>query len=106
MEDIDMNQMFPSKYLKGSELPGDTLVTIAGVKMQEVGKPPEMKPVMALVGSEKGMVLNRTNGDVIAKMYGPKASGWLGKKVTIYPTPVEYAGETSIGIRIRPAIPA
>jgi len=47
------------------------------------------------------VVLNKTNANTIANLYGPKISNWTGKKIALFTTEVSYQGATMLGIRIR-----
>jgi hypothetical protein len=99
-----MNDAFPSKYLKESDLKGrEVTVTIRSVEMEDVGtdSSPEEKPVLHFNGKEKGLVLNRTNAGAIAAEYGDEMDDWAGKKVIIYPTTTPFKGKTVPCLRIR-----
>ena len=51
--------------------------------------------------------MNKTNFKTISKVLGSDDSdAWAGKKITLYVTEVEYAGETMPGIRVRLKAPA
>ena len=71
---MDINQAFPSKYLKQSDIPQPKTVTIATVTMENVAmdnQPAEMKVVIHFHGAEKGMIANKTNCNILAALYGP-----------------------------------
>jgi hypothetical protein len=77
----NINDAFPSKYLKASDLDGENVtVTITHVAFEEVGKDKEMRPILFYEGSEKGIVLNKTNATNISKLYGSETDDWGGKK--------------------------
>lgn len=59
------------------------------------------KPVLYMKGAKKGLVLNKTNAESIAKLYGNDTDGWMGKKITLYPTTCKAFGQTVDCIRIR-----
>ena len=63
---VNIHNVFPSKYLKAGDLDGHAVaVTISHIAMEEVGQG-DVKPVLFFAGKEKGLVLNKTNGGVIA----------------------------------------
>ena len=99
---MNVNELFPSNYLRASELSGDTVVTIVGIGSQDFNGDP--KPVLRL-RETKDMVLNKTNSKTIAGLYGDEIDNWKGKQITIYPTDVEFKGEMTMGMRIRTAVP-
>jgi len=97
-----MNQLFPSRFLKAEDLAGeDVSYTIQGLEMEEVGSDQEEKPVLYFKEIDKGLILNKTNFKTIASVHGPDSDDWAGKKVTLYPTEVEFSGKTTLGIRVR-----
>lgn len=95
-----MNEVFPSNYLKASDLNGKTVrVTIDGVRMEELGG--EMKPILTFQGKDRGLVLNKTNWARIAELVGSDDSDdWSGWVVTLYSAKVDYQGKRVDAIRI------
>jgi hypothetical protein len=102
---VNINDAFPSKYLKASDLKGaEPVVTIAKVEMEAVGRDREMKAVVYFQGKEKGVVLNKTNSNKIAQIAGSfDTDDWAGVSVKLYATETEFGGETVECIRIKPA---
>lgn len=100
---MNINQAFPSKYIKASDLRDQTVtVKIADVKIEEVGQNKETKPVAYFEGKQKGMVLNKTNSRKIASLAGsPETEDWVGVEIAIYPTETEFGGESVECIRIK-----
>jgi hypothetical protein len=102
---VNIDSAFPSAYLKASDL-GDSqpVVTIDRVEIEPVGRDREMKPVVYFRGKDKGVVLNKTNGNKIAALVGSKDTDhWAGCQVKLYATETEFAGETVECIRIKAA---
>jgi arabinogalactan endo-1,4-beta-galactosidase len=100
---MNINEAFPSKYLKASDLGGsEPTVTISHVTVEEVGET-DRKPVIYFAGKEKGIVLNKTNATNIGDAYGPDTDEWTGKKVTLFTAWVDFNGRSVEAIRIRPA---
>ncbi len=96
---MDINQVFPSKYLKAADLQGHKLkLVISEVKMEEVGN--DTKPVCYFDGKDKGLVLNKTNAQVIASQHSPETNGWAGKEIAIYPTQTNFQGQMVDAIRV------
>jgi hypothetical protein len=102
---MNLNDAFPSKFLKASDLHGaEPIVTIDKVLFEPVGRSREMKPVVYFVGKEKGLILNVTNGRKITDLCGSEETDdWTGKKIKLYSTETEFAGETVDCIRIKAA---
>lgn len=101
----NINEAFPSQYLKASDLKGQQpVVSIDRVEFEPVGRDKEMKPIVYFVGKEKGLVLNRTNSKTIVNLAGSaETDDWNGFKVKLYATHVEFAGESVEAIRIKAA---
>jgi hypothetical protein len=101
----NINDAFPSNYLKASDLRGsEVVVTIDHVGFEPVGRQKEMKAVVYFKGKEKGLVLNKTNATKITQLAGsPNTEDWDGIKVKLYPTETEFAGEMTECIRIKAA---
>lgn len=99
----NINDAFPSKYLRASDLEEDGQpVTIARVALEAVGQTREMKAVVYFTEQAKGLVLNKTNAKRITDIAGsPETEDWAGVVVTIYPTETEFQGETVECIRIK-----
>lgn len=94
------NDVFPSSYLKAEDLgTSSPTVTIFGVKLEKLGD--DEKPVIYFQGKEKGLVLNRTNWNMLAEITGQDDSdNWNGKKVKLYVARVDYQGKRVPAIRI------
>jgi hypothetical protein len=103
----NIHDSFPSNYLKASDLKGaQPIVTIDRIEFEPVGKQREMKPILYLVGKEKGIVLNKTNATQIATLAGtPDTDEWHGVRIKLFATHVEFQGETVEAIRIKGAPP-
>lgn len=105
---MHVNQLKSSNFLKKEDCDPAVLVTIRECTEQNVAKegaPEEMKWALHFDEFEKPMILNSTNGQIIAKITGSDDSdGWVGHKVVLYNDPnVSYAGKLIGGIRVRAA---
>jgi hypothetical protein len=102
---MDINQVFPTKYLSAGDLQGKAVqVQIAHVVLEVVGNPAENLPVMYFHGKAKGVVLNKTNANAVAQAYGPDTDNWPGKLVEVFPSTTEFAGKIVDCIRMRPFV--
>lgn len=99
---MNINDQFPSKYLKAADLNGgEAVVTIKDCVMETLGE--DRRPVLYFAGKEKGVVLNKTNATNISDAYGGDTDEWVGKKVVLYTAYVDFQGRSMEAIRIRPA---
>lgn len=95
-----------SNFLKKEDCEPPVLLTIADVREENVAKegaPQEMKWSVHFKEVEKPMVLNSTNGQIIAKIVGSdETEAWAGHKVVVYHDPnVQFGGKLVGGIRCR-----
>lgn len=99
---MNINDTFPSKYLKATDLQGrEVTVAIRSVVVEKIGD--DTRPVLYFMNKEKGMVLNKTNSMNIALVYGPETDGWIGHSVTLFAAWVDYQGKQVQGLRVRAA---
>ena len=98
---MNINDVFPSNFLKASDLNGRKLkLIIASIEMTDIGS--DKKPVIFFEGKQKGLVLNKTKASVLASIWSPETNGWIGKEVAIYPTKVQFQGQTVDSIGVEP----
>lgn len=105
---MNINEAFPSKHLKASDLNGAAVpVTIAHVEMEEIGQKKDKKMVLYFQGKQKGLVLNKTNSKRIAEILGSsETDDWAGSRIVIFPSETEYQGDTVECIRVKSAAAA
>ena len=102
---MNINDAFPSSFLKAADLKGKRVqVQIGEVRMEEVGS--DQRAVMYFIGSDRGLVLNKTNSQVCAELFGSETEGWYKKPVILYTAKTSYEGRMVDGIRIDAAPPA
>jgi len=95
---------FDYRFLAAEELPGEVKLTIKSIQHEKAfnGKEEEAVPVLHFEKTEKGLVLNRTNARLIAKVLrSPYQEDWIGKEITIFPTKVKAFGDTVDAIRVK-----
>lgn len=107
---MNINNAFPSKWLKSGDIPegSDLVLTIKSVGMETVGQgdDAEQKPIVYFTDTDKGLVLNKTNANAIAGLYGPETAGWAGKRIALFATEVQYGSQMTLAIRVRLKAPA
>lgn len=104
---MDVNQMFPGKYLKGAELKAPVTVIIARVAKERAYKPGEGQSDLYVLYCEKatrGIVLTKPLAMSIAQAVGESDTDqWPGKSITLYPQAMTVAGRDLVAIRARAA---
>lgn len=103
------HEVFKSNYLRKEDVGDELTVSITEVASESVQSPSgsiEKKRLIYLDGHQP-LILNATNWDAIAELYGPDDKGWVGHRITLYnDQSVVYAGKKAGGIRVRPKKPA
>lgn len=102
----DISQMAESRFLKKEDVGAGKLLTIESCDQQNVAKKdetPEMKWCLHFVETDKPVVLNRVNSELVAHITGERNSDdWGGHKVVLYADPtISFGGKLVGGIRIR-----
>lgn len=101
---MNIDTAFPSKYMKANDLPEETVVpfVIDEIKMEEIGREKQTKPVIYFKNQEKGFVCNKTNANTIAKAVGSRDTDeWIGKTIRLYSTEVQFGDEMVESIRVK-----
>ena len=101
---MNIDDFFPSKYLKSDDLNGkDVALTIRDVERKQFEE--EIKPIVWFEETTKGLVLNRTNFGSISKLHGRETDTWLGKRVALFGTEVDFRGTATMAVRVRLKVP-
>lgn len=95
-----------SKFLKKEDVDPAVRVTIAGYEQVNVAmesQAPDMKWALTFKENIKPMILNQTNGQIIASIAGSQDfDDWAGLVIVVYNDPsVMYAGKMVGGVRVR-----
>lgn len=108
-------RMFDEPYLGAWDLEGpdgvlrEVTVRIERIVMVEVmdseTNQKVRKPALYFTGKQKGMVLNRLNAKMIAKLYGTDSDKWRGKSIVIGTSNVVAFGERYDVLRVRDVRP-
>lgn len=102
----DINDAFPSRFVRATDLKGHRVVVILDRVEYEV-LDRQKKAILYFRGKEKGLVLNKTNANRLIQLLGTAITEqWSGQRVTLYAEPVPFQGGMVPGVRIAPvAIP-
>lgn len=103
---MHISQLKQSKFLTRADVGKGMLVTIREVFQENVAKegaPEEMRWCLSFDEAEKPMVLNSTNGQIIAAITKSEdTDGWIGHKIVVFDDPtVSFGGKLTGGIRCR-----
>lgn len=98
---MNINDCFPNKYLKSSDLQGRSVKVMIDDVIKEEMVDGSEKPVVSFSNKDKGLVLNRTNATLLAESFGPETNKWRGSLVELYVIKVNFQGRMVDGISIR-----
>jgi hypothetical protein len=101
-----INDLKQSKYLTKADVTPAILVTIRGyeqVNVAKEGADAEMRWALHFDEVEKPMVVNSTNGQIIAAITKSEDfDGWIGQKIVLFNDPnISFGGKLTGGIRCR-----
>ena len=103
----NINNIFPSKYLKAADFTsGPQNAVIGSLAMEVITEGHDAQPVLYFHGQTKGLVLNKTNANMIAHTLGPETDAWMGHTIQLFVEPVSFQGRIVDAIRVRTAPPA
>ncbi len=96
----DFNTLF-GDYLKKEDFPQPAVMTVSDLKMEKLQD--ETKVVVYFLETDKGLVLNKTNAELIARALNTsQIEEWNGKQITLYNDPsVSFGGKLTGGIRVQ-----
>jgi hypothetical protein len=98
-----VSEMIVSKFLRKEDFDEDRVLTIKGVKLEDMpGDDGQQKWVLYFREEPKGMALNITTIRVLEQAYGGDSDQWIGNKVKVYVDPnVSFGGKIVGGLRLR-----
>lgn len=91
-------------FLKAADLQGrEVTVEIDRVRIAELDDATE-KIALGFRGKQREMLCNSTNASVLLEAFGEQSEGWLGRRIVLFPTRVQFKGQVVDALRVR--IPA
>lgn len=104
---MNLADLHPSTSLKSADFDdvGEMMLTIRKVEIRNIGQEGEQetKPVLTFDETEKTLVLNKTNANLIGSMHGEKNVdvAWVGKQITLHVEMTTFQGKATPGIRVK-----
>ena len=93
-----------SKYFRAGDFTKEIVGTIESVDSVEFKNDDgsaAVKPVLHFEDVPQALVLNKTNFTTLALMFGENTDDWVGAKVALYPSRVDFKGKTMPTIKVR-----
>lgn len=101
----DYDQLFPGRFLKAGLFQGKPVtMTITGVELEALPQergPDKPRGVISFRETPMQLVLNSTNGQCLAAMFGRKVQEWVGRKVTLSPEEDAFGKDRVPCIRVK-----
>jgi hypothetical protein len=98
------DEVFPSKWVKASDLPKPREVKIVEADMvvlKDQGGTDQEKLGLSFEGWSKRLILNVTNFDAIAEGYGDDTDAWVGKKIELFSSTTRMGNKVVACVRVR-----
>lgn len=106
------SELYPGRFLKADLLKGKKVtLTIKEIDVQELigetGKP-AAKVIVSFAERPLELVLPKTNGECLRRMFGNNPREWVSKRVTLFPSTTKFGRDTVDCIRVwgSPDIPS
>lgn len=98
-----VSEMIVSKFLKKEDFDEDRVMTIKGVKLEDMpGDSGQQKWVLYFREEPKGLAMSVTTIRVLEQAYGSDSDHWIGNRVMVYVDPnVTFGGKVVGGLRLR-----
>jgi hypothetical protein len=99
---MDMSKYVGSKFLTAADYPRPAILTIQMTSEDPIGEEQQVKPIVWFEKVERGLVLNRTNMNMLIELFGLESDAWAGQRIEIFTDPnVTYAGRRTPALRLR-----
>jgi len=96
---MNVHEMYRSNYMKSDSLNGQAFCfTITDCSAEKAEG--DERLVLAFFEVSSLMILDRTNTNMLAELYGPETSEWGGKVIKLAPSTTLFLGEIVKYIRI------
>lgn len=100
-----VSRTYGGNYYKAEDFDKPALLTIEEATSKEFddGK---TKIILAFRESDQTFVVNNTNAQVIAELYGDESDDWQGQRIVLFRDKTTFAGKLVPCIRVRAPRPA
>ena len=97
---MKISETFSGTYFKAADFPTPRSLVIESVTMVTFEEGP--KPAIRFHGEKQQLVLNRTNGYVLANAFGDDTEVWRGKHIQVLALPTFFQGKPVKGLCVQP----
>jgi len=95
--------IYGGNYLSAEDLNGKAVnVVISEVTVADLGG--KKKAILHFEGKDKTLAVNVTNANMLEELSGSDdTDNWVGTRICLYPTKVDFQGKRVLAIRIKEA---
>ena len=86
-------------YMNATDVPGPFTAKIIAVDMETMRDDTE-KLCCTLEGTDKVLLLNKTNAEELAGMFGDDTDSWVGKSILVYTATTQFQGKRVKAVRV------
>jgi hypothetical protein len=98
---MDILAAFPGKYRKALDFPRPAILVVDKVYKEQVGSEKETKPVVYFADDDpRGIIINKTNANMLANILGRDTIAWKGKRIQVYSEKVQFGADMVDSIRM------
>ena len=98
------SELYPGRFLKADLLKGKKVtLTLKNVDIEELigeNNKAAAKVIVSFAERPLELVLPKTNGECLRRMFGNNPHAWIGKRVTLFPSTTKFGRDTVDCIRI------
>ncbi len=84
----------------GERTPTFRIASVSLVDMEMDDGKKKTKGVVYFHETDRGLVMNRTNAEAMARMFGNETNEWAGRRVTLHSVEVQLGPKKVPGIRV------
>ena len=96
---MNVHEMYRSNYMRSDSLNGQAFCfTITDCSAEKAEG--DERLVLAFFEVSSLMILDRTNTNMLAELYGPETSEWIGKVIKLAPSTTLFLGQVVKYVRI------
>jgi hypothetical protein len=96
----DVSDLLGGKFLSAENVPQPFVLTIAGAERIQMDG--QTRLTLQFAELPKGLLCNKINLGVVAKLCGTDTTQWVGRQVVLQSEPVQFQGKTVQGLRVKP----
>jgi hypothetical protein len=98
---MKVSEIYTSSYLKSADLNGQVKRAVIDTVTMETLRDGTKKLCAWFKNTDRGLVLNKTNSETLAKAFGDDTDHWSSKRIELFTMTVQGPNGLVEGIRVR-----